>query len=782
MTLRFASSVVLPAGLLLACLAPPCAAQEMKEEEKPLTYDDDVLPILRANCIGCHNNDKQSGGLNMVQFAALMQGGGSGEVVSAGDGEYSYLYMLAAHEAEPKMPPNGAKMAAADLATLKKWIDTGARENAGSKVKIKPKEDLSLGAAPTGRPEGPPPMPPNPYEAAAYETDGPTPMSVEAIPVEGRSPNARADAVVALAASPWAPLVAVGGERQITLFHAETLQPLGVLPFPEGRPNSLKFSTNGRLLVAGGGRGAYRGLAVVWDVTTGERVAEVGEESDAVLSADLSPDQSTVVIGTTVKRAKAYSIATGELLYTIEKPTDWVLSVAFSPDGALLAVGDRSGNLSLWEARSGLMYEDLRGHQDAIADLSWRADSNLLASGSLDGTVHLWNPRDGSVVRKIDAKAQGVEAVAFAADGTFVTAGRSGEAALWDLNGKKLRSFAKRPDYALSAAVADEAVPGEGDKPTPRIFVGDWTGAVAVFAPSGDELVAEFSPALAPLTERIAAAEVVAQEQIAAAEVVLKRQRNAAAALKRAEATKKKTAEQVAALEQEQKTTAASQKELSQELVQATKLLAQAQEASGDAADAAEQAKAEQMQAAAELKVAQQNAAETAKKAEAAVAAAKEAAKAANAVGDMDGEADAIVDQVRKLVDQAVEKAKAAADEATAAAEQAKAAAAKADEVARDAAKEMNAADAKAKELTAELAKVDERLKQLPQSMNDAKQAAAEAAKAVEPAAKAHQEAQALEDPTPARDAAVARLEALRFVADQAAAAAQNDDEADGED
>ena len=46
---------------------------------------------------------------------------------------------------------------------------------------------------------------------------------------------------------------------------------MGILPFPEGVPYVLKFSRNGSLLLAGGGRGAYQGKVVVFDVKTGER-------------------------------------------------------------------------------------------------------------------------------------------------------------------------------------------------------------------------------------------------------------------------------------------------------------------------------------------------------------------------------------------------------------------------------------------------------------------------------------------------------------------------------
>ena len=725
MTLRFA-----PALVLLASVAAPLHAAD--EAEKPLTYVDDVLPILRANCVGCHNNDKMEGGLNMVQFAALMQGGGSGEVVSAGDGEFSYLYMLASHASEPVMPPNGSKMAEADLAILKKWIDTGARENAGSKVKMKPKEDLSLGAAPIGRPEGPPPMPPNPYDAAAYAEGAPAPMNTEALPVEGRSPGARPDAVVAMAASPWAPLVAVGGEEQVTLFHAQTLQPLAVLPFPEGRPQSLKFSTNGRLLIAGGGRGAYRGLAVVWDVTDGRRVAEIGEEPDAVLSADVSPDQSKVAIGTTSKRVKVYAVATGELLYTIDKPTDWVLSVAFSPDGVLLAVGDRSAGLSLWEAQSGLLYEDLRGHQDAVTDLSWRADSNLLASASLDDTVHLWKPQDGSLVRKVDVKEKGVESVAFAADGNFVTAGRSGDSALWDLNGKELRKFPARPDYALSAAIADEAVPGADGKPAARIFVGDWTGTVAVFDPTSDQLIAEFSPVPAPLADRLAAAEAKVKEAAAAAEAVAKRKADAAESLKKAEEAKSAAAKRVDELNREQDAAKKAQKSLSDELNKAKQAQSQAEKAAGQAQKAAEQAKQAEAKAAEQAKQAEKKAAEA--------------------------------------KDEQKDAANKAAEEAKKAAEEARQAAAKAAEEAKKAADSKTAADAAMKKTAEELSKTDAALKGFPKQIDDAKKAAEAAAKAVEPAANQKKEADALADLTPARQAAEAELAGLKILSQHAAA------------
>ena len=74
-------------------------------------------------------------------------------------------------------------------------------------------------------------------------------------------------AIRALAASPAAPILAVAGERQILIVHTETNEVLGAIPFPEGRPESLKFSPNGFLLAAAGGspgaEGTYRGYVRV---------------------------------------------------------------------------------------------------------------------------------------------------------------------------------------------------------------------------------------------------------------------------------------------------------------------------------------------------------------------------------------------------------------------------------------------------------------------------------------------------------------------------------------
>ncbi|MCS6852292.1 MAG: hypothetical protein NZ700_14100, partial [Gemmataceae bacterium] len=72
--------------------------------------------------------------------------------------------------------------------------------------------------------------------------------------------------------------LAVSGHERILLYHAESLKLPGLLQLPERIPFVLKLSRNGKILLAAGGRGAHSGKVVLFDVTSGKRLAEIGDE------------------------------------------------------------------------------------------------------------------------------------------------------------------------------------------------------------------------------------------------------------------------------------------------------------------------------------------------------------------------------------------------------------------------------------------------------------------------------------------------------------------------
>lgn len=447
-----------------------------------VTFDEHVLPLLKDKCAGCHSQDKKRGGLIVNNYTALMAGGSSGAAVKPGDPENSLLYKVMAHTQEPFMPPKSPKPEQATLDLIHKWIAAGAPENAGSKVVMpeKPRVDLSLPAVARGKPAGPPPMPPST-------------LSLEPVV---RAP--RDTAVPALASSPWAPLLAIAGQKQILLYHSDSLDLLGVLPFPEGIPHVLRFSRNGSLLLAGGGRAGKSGRVVVWNVVKGERVMTLGDETDVVLAADISPDQTRVALGGPGKLVRVYSTRDGKLLQEIKKHTDWVTALEYSPDGVLLATGDRNGGLHVWEAFTGREYFTLRGHTAAITQVSWRADSNILASASEDSTIRLFEMENGNQIRSWGAHGGGTLAVRYHRDGRIVSAGRDRLTKLWDGNGAAQRTFEAFPDVALTSEFTHDGA---------RVLAGDWTGQLLVWNAADGKRVGSLSANPPTSAEQLALAE-----------------------------------------------------------------------------------------------------------------------------------------------------------------------------------------------------------------------------------------------------------------------------------
>jgi hypothetical protein len=235
----------------------------------------------------------------------------------------------------------------------------------------------------------------------------------------------------------------------------------------------------------------------LYDVKTTKKVAQVGNEFDAVLAADISSDHAMVAVGTTVKILRAYDVRTGQPIFTMKKHTDWVTAVAYSPDGQRLASGDRAGNLYVVEAKTGRDLYTLSGHKDTITALAFRDDGNILASASQDGTVKFWSMRDGSQIRNANAHGSGVLSLSFAHDGRLVTAGRDNLARIWtaDLNNSKTTDAMS--DAALQCAFTDDGK---------RVIVGDWSGQLKVFSAAEATKVGDLTADPAASADRLIAA------------------------------------------------------------------------------------------------------------------------------------------------------------------------------------------------------------------------------------------------------------------------------------
>lgn len=431
----------------------------------PINYETDIKPIFRRHCLKCHGDDMQKADLNLQSYASAIKGGSGGKVLVAGRTSTSLLFEAITNSDESaRMPPNAPPLPEKEIELIRAWITEGLRETEGSEVKTATRDLAFKPAAPAG-------------EKIDVAMLMPSDLPAVSLP-----PAVRPLPALAMDVSPRAPLVAVAGQEYVRLINTETQKEIGRLPFPEGVPHVIRFHRDGAVLLVAGGKPVQSGKVVLFDVHSGKRLAAFGDELDAVLAADLSPDQKLVALGGSGKVVKVYSTADGQLKYKLTKHTDWITSVSFSPDGTKLATADRTGGLHLWEAAGGGIVLTLAEHKGAIRAIQWRSDSKLLATAGEDGLLIWWDTKDGwPAVSKPNAHPpkrpegtygelkNGILSAGFGPNGHLLTAGRDRFVRYWDPAGNQLKSFPLEPAIPLTARITSDGK---------TLIAGDVAGAI----------------------------------------------------------------------------------------------------------------------------------------------------------------------------------------------------------------------------------------------------------------------------------------------------------------
>ncbi|MFN0051027.1 MAG: DUF1553 domain-containing protein [Planctomycetales bacterium] len=101
-----------------------CCDGSRADEPRPVRFESDVRPILKAHCFQCHGEEAPpKGGLDVRLVRFLAAGGDTGPAVVPGDHRASLLYERVA---SGEMPPGKKKLSPREVETLARWIDGGA--------------------------------------------------------------------------------------------------------------------------------------------------------------------------------------------------------------------------------------------------------------------------------------------------------------------------------------------------------------------------------------------------------------------------------------------------------------------------------------------------------------------------------------------------------------------------------------------------------------------------------------------------------------------------------
>ncbi|MBI3418318.1 MAG: hypothetical protein HY043_23770 [Verrucomicrobia bacterium] len=433
------------------------------KRKTPVDFEKEILPILKNNCLACHNKTTTKADLVLETPAEILKGGESGRAVVPGHSEESLLLQVASHQIKPRMPPKENKVAANDLTPdelglIKLWIDQGAT---GSVSVARPVEWQPL-------PEGL-----NPIHAVALAADGQfaacsranqifiyhlpsgqfitrltDPQLLKSEPA-GRPGVAHRDFVHALAFDPDGDLLASGGYREVKLWQrARGAEKFRIAAADRQLVEAITVSPDGKWLATGGADREVK----LWNAATGKRAKTFSGHRAAIRCVRFSPDGSRLASASADRTIRVWDLAQGKTIFQATTPSD-VNAVAWLGKRGQIVSGHADFLIRAWQLdsvkREMILTREFKGHEGPVTSLAaMPLNPAQFVSGSGDGLVRIWNLEESAPVRQMKHGGL-VTAVAVRPDGKRIaSAGFDRQAKLWDGEKGDLIATLKGDRYA----------------------------------------------------------------------------------------------------------------------------------------------------------------------------------------------------------------------------------------------------------------------------------------------------------------------------------------------
>jgi dipeptidyl aminopeptidase/acylaminoacyl peptidase len=321
-----------------------CAAE-------PSDFNRVVQPIFRKYCHGCHNAKDAEAGLVLQDYARTMKGGDEGAVIVGGRSDDSRLWKRLMAKDDSRMPPKNHPVPADDeLASVKAWIDAGAKPPAdglNSSALITPKIQIQTKVR---------------------------------------------EAITSVAASSDGQWIAMARPHLVEVFNIVSGKMTARPPLTGhvGTINEVSFSRDGRWLCVAAGESGLAGEATLWRTSDWSRGPVFQGHRDALYSAQLSGDSMALATASYDREVITWDVATVKPLQTFRGHNDAVYSVGFSPNGKLLATASGDRTVKLWDVASGQRLDTFSQPAKEQSTVTFSPDGLRVAAGGVDCRIRIW--------------------------------------------------------------------------------------------------------------------------------------------------------------------------------------------------------------------------------------------------------------------------------------------------------------------------------------------------------------------------------------------------------
>ena len=401
----------------LLCISSLSVTSVLRAEDvvaKPVSFHSDVMPIFRANCLGCHQGAKQRGEYVMTQFDALLRDGESGEAaIIPGQPDASHLVsQITPTDGHAEMPDEPSKpLADSELDTIRRWIAEGAIDDS--------------------------PVRRDPFDA-------------EHPPLYFNAPN-----IVSMDVSADGKWIATSGYHEVFLIDAATGKVAHRLIGSSPRINSVRFSPDSSRLAVAGGAPSISGEIQIWSLQTVALELSKSITYDTLSGVRWSPDGKQVAFGGGDNTVRAIDAVTGEQTLFQGAHEDWVIDTVFTVDGKHLISVARDMSCKLTEVATERFIDNITSITPGalpggLSSVERHPTRDEVMVGGADGAARVYRVfrqterkigDDANLIRQMPPMPGRIFSVAISPDGTRLAAAATlagqSEVRVWnyDFNG-----------------------------------------------------------------------------------------------------------------------------------------------------------------------------------------------------------------------------------------------------------------------------------------------------------------------------------------------------------
>ena len=470
------SYALLGLAFVLLLLGPRAVPAQNPAPKGPVSFINDVAPILKDNCFACHDSKKRKGKFDMTTYENFRKGGDHEDPVVPGKPDESQIIDRLTDTGKGRMPPkeSGEPLPTTKIAVIEQWIKEGAKLDAA----LSPKADLMRELRARWQP--------------------PAPLAAYKIP----------EKVTALAFMPDNQKLVVGGHHELTIWDVGQAKLEKRIATRAERIYALAWLPDGLLAVAGG-RPGQEGDVRVYNLNGGTAkmvggvamldgvndpavmVKQLLEADDSVLCLALSNDGKKLASGGCDRTVHVWDVSGGAAAakeeQTIENHADWVMGVVFAPNGQHLLTASRDKTAKIWDLKTKESLMTFPDHQNNVYGVAIKADGKMAYSVGEDAQLRRWNPvADGKAIPPTGGQGKAAfKVIVHPKQPLLVTCGADQTVRLWNADTlAAVRTLSGHTDWVYTVVFSPDGN---------LIASGSWNGEVKVWKVEDGALVKSFT-------------------------------------------------------------------------------------------------------------------------------------------------------------------------------------------------------------------------------------------------------------------------------------------------